>query len=75
LVVVPLNAVRTGDKAPYVLVVEGSVVHRRPVVTGVRDEDAGVVAITSGLKAGERVIVTAGVEMADGTKVSTRTEK
>ena len=74
-VVVPVNAVRTGNKDAYVLVVEGGVVHRRPVVTGARDEDAGVIAITSGLKAGERVVVTAGVEMADGTKVSTAKEK
>lgn len=70
-VVVPVNALRTGDKGAYVLVVDGSVVHRRPVVTGARDEETGVVAITSGLKDGERVVVTAGVEMADGTSVST----
>jgi len=74
-VVVPVNAVRTGEKDPYVLVVDGGVVHRRPVVTGARDEDAGVIAITSGLKAGERVVVTAGVEMADGTKVAAAREK
>ena len=70
-VVVPVNALRTGDKGAYVLVVDGSVVHRRLVVTGARDDETGVVAITSGLKDGERVVVTAGVEMADGTSVST----
>jgi RND family efflux transporter MFP subunit len=75
MVVVPVNAVRTGAKEPYVLVVEGSVVRHRPVVTGARDEDAGTIAITNGLKAGERVVITAGVEMADGTKVSTGKEK
>jgi membrane fusion protein (multidrug efflux system) len=75
LVVVPANAVRTGDKNAYVLVVDGGVVRHRSVVTGTRDEDAGVIAITSGLKAGERVVVTAGIEMADGTKVSTAKEK
>ncbi len=74
-VVVPVNAVRTSDASAYVLVVEGDVVHRRPVVTGARDEEAGVITITSGVKAGERVIVTAGVEMVDGTKVSTAKEK
>ena len=74
-VVVPVNAVRTGDKDAYVLVVDGGVVRRRMVVTGACDEDAGVIAITSGLKAGERVVVTAGVEMADGAKVSTAQEK
>jgi RND family efflux transporter MFP subunit len=72
-VVVPLNAVR-GDKESYVLVVEGSVVHHRKVVTGVRDDDAGVIAITSGLKAGERVVTAAGIEMADGTRVSASKE-
>jgi len=74
-VIVPVNAVRGGGKDAYVLVVDGAVVHRRPVVTGARDEDTGVIAITSGLKAGERVVVTAGVEMADGTKVSTAKEQ
>ncbi|MBI2407858.1 MAG: efflux RND transporter periplasmic adaptor subunit [Gemmatimonadetes bacterium] len=74
-VVVPVNAVRTTEKDPFVLVLDGSVVHRRPVVIGARDENAGTIAVASGLKAGERVIVTAGVEMADGTKVSTAKEK
>ena len=74
-VVVPVNAVRTGEKDTYVLVVEGGVVHRRTVVIGARDEETGVIAIMSGLKAGERVVVTAGVEMADGTRVSTAKEK
>ena len=74
-VVVPVNAVRTGDAAPYVLVVDGGVVHRRIVVIGARNEDAGVIAITSGLKAGERVVATAGVEMADGATISTGKEK
>ncbi|HEY3286171.1 MAG TPA: efflux RND transporter periplasmic adaptor subunit [Gemmatimonadaceae bacterium] len=69
-VVVPFNAVRTETKNPYVLVVEGGAVHRRTVVTGARDEDMGVFVVTSGLKAGERVVVTAGVDIADGTKVS-----
>lgn len=74
-VVVPVTALRTSGQEAYVLVVDGNVVHRRAVVTGARDEDAGVIAITSGLHAGERVVVTAGVEMADGAKVSTAREK
>ena len=57
------------------LVVDGNVVHRRVVVTGARNDDTGMVAITSGLKAGERVIVTAGVEIADGAKVTETREK
>ena len=74
-VVVPLPAVRTGEKEPYVLVVDAGMVHRRPVVLGARDDDAGVIAITSGLKAGERTVITAGVEIADGTKVSVAKER
>jgi len=74
-VVVPVNAVRSIEKDPYVLVLDGAVVRRRPVVTGTRDEGTGVIAITSGLKAGEQVVATAGVEMADGTKVTTGKEK
>ncbi|MDP1889690.1 MAG: efflux RND transporter periplasmic adaptor subunit [Gemmatimonadaceae bacterium] len=75
MVVVPINAVRTGEKDPFVLVVEGDVVRRRNVAVGARDDDAGTIVIASGLKAGERVVVTAGIEMADGTKVSTAKEK
>ncbi len=74
-VVVPMTALRTGDKETYVLVVDGDVVRRRPVVTGVRDDETGMIAVTSGLKVGERVVMTAGVEMADGAKVSTTKEK
>jgi RND family efflux transporter MFP subunit len=74
-VVVPVTAIRTDVKESYVLVVDGAVVRRRVVVTGTRNEDSGMIAIASGLKAGERVVITAGVEMADGTKVSTAKEK
>jgi multidrug efflux pump subunit AcrA (membrane-fusion protein) len=58
-----------------VLVIDGGAVRRRPVVTGERNDDAGLVIITNGLKAGERVIASAGIELADGTKVSTAKEK
>jgi hypothetical protein len=34
-----------------------------------------MVAVTSGLTAGERVIVTSGVEIADGTKITETREK
>jgi RND family efflux transporter MFP subunit len=74
-VVVPVTAVRAGATESYVLVVDGGVAHRRVVVPGARTDDTGLVAITSGLKAGERVIVTAGVEIADGTKVTAAREK
>ena len=74
-VVVPVAAVRSPEKNAFVLVVDGGTVRHRPVVTGARDEDAGVIAITSGLQAGEHVVVAAGVDIADGTKVSTGKEK
>ncbi len=74
-VVVPATAVRTAGADRYVLVVDGSVVRRRTVVTGARDDDAGVVAITSGLTPGERVIVAPGIDIADGTKVAAAKEQ
>ena len=72
---VPVNALRGDADKPFVLVIEGDTVRRRPVVTGERKDDAGVVIISSGLKVGERVLVSAGMELADGTKVSTAKEK
>jgi len=74
-VVVPFTAVRAGEKESYVLVVAGNVARRRVVVPGARNDDTGMVAITSGLTAGERVIVTLGVEIADGTKITETREK
>lgn len=73
--VVPINAVRTGERAPYVLVIEGNVVRHRPVELGARDDDAGTLAVVGGLKAGERVVVTAGVDLPDGKSVSMAKEQ
>jgi len=73
--VAPVTAIRGEGTQTYVLVINGGQVVRRPVTTGVRDEDAGVVAITNGLQAGERIVVSAGVDLADGTKVATAKEK
>jgi RND family efflux transporter MFP subunit len=74
-IAVPVNALRGETDKPFVLVIEGGVVRRRPVGTGERNDDAGLQIITSGLKAGERIIVSAGIELADGTKVSTAKEQ
>ncbi|MHB8838661.1 MAG: efflux RND transporter periplasmic adaptor subunit, partial [Gemmatimonadaceae bacterium] len=74
-IVVPVSALRGEADKAFVLVVDGGTVRRRPVVSGARDDDAGVVSIVSGLKAGERVVASAGIELADGTKVSTAKEK
>jgi RND family efflux transporter MFP subunit len=75
VIAIPVTALRGDAGQPFVLVIDGGAVHRRPVVTGTRDDDAGLVSIASGLKAGERLLVSAGIELADGTKVSTPKEK
>lgn len=66
--VVPIAAVRGQGADQHVLVVEGDSVVRRPVTPGSRDDVRGVVAVESGLSAGERVIVSPGVVPA-GSKV------
>ncbi|MDQ2670855.1 MAG: efflux RND transporter periplasmic adaptor subunit, partial [Gemmatimonadota bacterium] len=67
--VVPTAAVRGQGDSTYVLVVEGGTVERRNVAVGARDETAGVVAVQSGLRSGERVITTPGAGIAPGTAV------
>lgn len=69
-VVVPAGAVRGGG-APHVLVVDGDSVVRRPVTLGARDDARGVVAVLSGVAAGDRVIVSPGT-VPEGTKVRVR---
>lgn len=68
-VVVPTIAVRGSSDSTFVLVVEEGKVAQRQVETGARDEAAGIVAIRSGVQAGERVITTPGVGIAPGTAV------
>lgn len=69
-VVVPLGALRETDGATSVLVIEANRVQRRPVTVGLRDERRGIVSIESGLRAGERVIATASLDLAEGAVVS-----
>jgi membrane fusion protein (multidrug efflux system) len=69
-VVVPVGAIRTTG-GPHVLVVDGDQVVRRPVTLGERDDAAGVVAVLSGVAAGERVIVSPGT-VPEGTRVRLR---
>ncbi len=66
--VVPAAAVRGQGADQHVLVVEGDSVVRRAVTVGPRDDQRGVVAVESGLAAGERVIVSPGMVPA-GRKV------
>jgi RND family efflux transporter MFP subunit len=68
---VPKAAVRLeGDqRAPVVYVVSGDRVSRRSVVLGVEDQDRGLVQVTSGVQAGERVIVGPVDRVSDGMRV------
>jgi membrane fusion protein, multidrug efflux system len=66
--VVPAAAVRGQGADQHVLVLQGDSVVRRPVTPGSRDDARGVVAIQSGLQAGEQVIVSPGMVPA-GSKV------
>ncbi|HEX5870769.1 MAG TPA: efflux RND transporter periplasmic adaptor subunit [Longimicrobium sp.] len=66
--VVPAAAVRGTGADQHVLVLQGDSVVRRPVTPGSRDDARGVVAIESGLQAGEQVIVSPGMVPA-GSKV------
>ena len=66
--VVPAAAVRGQGADQHVLVVDGDSVVRRAVTLGARDDQRGVVAVESGIGAGERVIVSPGMVPA-GQKV------
>jgi RND family efflux transporter MFP subunit len=69
--VVPVGAVRgaaSGDA--HVLAIENGKVARRAVQLGVRDEASGIVAVTTGLAEGDRVIATPAVTLAVGTAVT-----
>lgn len=70
--VIPSTAVRdvTADgTSGSVFVVESGRLVRRAVALGTRDEVAGTVAVTNGLKEGEQVIVTTTTDVAEGTMV------
>jgi membrane fusion protein, multidrug efflux system len=67
-VVVPAAAVRGSGNASYVWVIEDGVVAKRPVVTGARDDERAMVAISSGLSGGEQVVVAPG-ELREGARV------
>ena len=66
--VVPAAALRGTGAAQYVWVIENGTAVKRPVTTGVRDDERAVVAITSGLNGGEQVVVAPG-ELREGAKV------
>jgi RND family efflux transporter MFP subunit len=68
-VVVPEVAVRESGGETYLLVIEGGTVVRRPVRIGARDVARGVVAVLSGVDAGELVLAAPGATLPPGTKV------
>lgn len=68
-VVIPSTAVQGAGAETAVFVVEGDHLSRRPVTLGVRDEGASLVAVTSGLNAGEKVLVRPTATVADGQPV------
>ena len=69
-VVVPTAALRRDGGRDVVFVVVGDIAERRPITIGSRNENEAV--ITSGLAAGERVVVEGPAELADGDLVSER---
>ena len=66
--VVPTAALRGAGATNFVYVVENETIVRKPVTAGARDPIRGVVAITTGLRAGERVVITPG-EITEGARV------
>jgi RND family efflux transporter MFP subunit len=75
-VVVPEAAVvsRHADSAT-VYVVIGNRVARRAIVAGPRDDATGLVAVLSGVKAGERVLLNPSSDIGEGTLISTPADK
>jgi len=69
-VAVPRSALRTeGDvRTPVVYVIAGGTVRKRVVSVGVTDEDQGLVQITSGVQAGEVVVVGPVEGLAEGVR-------
>ena len=70
-VLVPSQAVQSGQKGQYVFVIKpDQTVEARPVVPGAAD--GRDVVITSGLAAGERVVIDGQLRLAPGTRVEVK---
>ena len=69
-VVVPITAVSDSAGHASVFAIAGGRLSRRDVVLGIRDETLGVVAVRSGLRAGERVLAVPVVGAAEGLAVT-----
>jgi len=70
-IVIPEGALfaRTGDAATVFMVV-GNRLSRRPVTLGTREETSGLIAVLTGLREGDRVLLNPSADIADGTAVS-----
>jgi multidrug efflux system membrane fusion protein len=70
-IVVPSQAIQTGQKGPYLYVVkDDQTVEYRPVTPGMLYQ--GETLIEAGLQAGERVVTDGQMQLADGVKVAER---
>jgi membrane fusion protein (multidrug efflux system) len=67
---IPYPALLDDAGQPFVYVVAGGIAHRRNVAIG--PSDGHRVVITSGLRAGEAVVVAGGTAVEDGMHVRTR---
>jgi RND family efflux transporter MFP subunit len=67
---VPYAALLDDGGQPYVYVVAGGIAHRHDVDTGATSGDR--IAITRGVRAGEKVVTQGGTAIEDGMKVRTR---
>jgi RND family efflux transporter MFP subunit len=68
-VTIPVTAVQGSGENTAVFVIDNNVLVRRAVTLGPRDEDAGMVAVTTGIRAGERVLARPTPSIADGQPV------
>lgn len=66
-VIVPEKAVFTEEDKTYVLVLDGNVVRKRYIKTGLAEK--GNIEITDGLIAGTKVVIEGGIGLEDGSKV------
>jgi RND family efflux transporter MFP subunit len=67
---IPYAALLDDGGQPYVFVVSGGIAHRRDVETAA--SSGARVAITKGVRAGERVVTAGGTAIEDGMKIRTR---
>lgn len=69
-VAVPVTAVRDTGLAAHVFVIEGGRLVRRAVTLGARDDAAGLVGISAGVRDGERVLASPAPGTSEGTPVT-----